>query len=177
LIMSLNQPGENKNNAMERLTAWLQGDRGVVLMDPPSPWSGAHRARAARELSSPLENKNNWVDSDDGVAYDSDAMPVLMVSLNSPPLENKNNVMEAFTAWLEGDEGDVIDTGENKNNRVDSDDDSDTMPELIEVDDSPWLVGHTHNQMDITAQAVRDRIARGGTLARGGIEDTDPRGG
>jgi hypothetical protein len=132
LIMSLNPPGENKNNAMERLTAWLEGDRGVdlVLMDPP--WSGAHRARAARELSSPLENKNNWVDSDD----DSDTMPELID--------------------VEGDEGDVIDTGENKNNRVDSDDDSDTMPELIDVDDSPWLVGHTHNQID---------------------EDTDTRGG
>jgi hypothetical protein len=156
LIMSLNQPGENKNNAMVRLTAWLEGDRGVVLMDPPSPWSGAHRARAARELSSPLENKNNWVDSDD-----SDAMPELM------EVDDRGPVTLPI----------IYD-------RVDSDDDdSDTMPELIDVPElydeygylsaTPWLfaAGHTHNQVD------RIALAYAGRIARGDIEDTDTRGG
>jgi hypothetical protein len=37
-------------------------------------------------------------------------MPII-VNFDSAPLENKNNLMARLTAWLEGDEGDVIDPG------------------------------------------------------------------
>jgi hypothetical protein len=154
-IVSLNPPGENKNNAIrqgERFTAnqrtllreqehrygenknndWLEDDEVVWLYDAhwDHGWNAHHRRRALEEF------KNNRVDSDD-----PDCSDTMLLTIPIPILLDDDVAYDS--------------------------DFSDTMPELLDdeyvdydsdeeyVDITRLTVGHTHQQVDRIAIDTR----------------------